>query len=612
MPSEDLPPLAPFPDLAPPAPRVPEAPAAAMVPAPKAAIPSLLSEAQRREFARAAGSLDGRESPAAPSEEPAVDLSEGFFSPAASDTMEMGQNPGLLPEEPVPAVDFLALPGSAEYGEPLTAPDERFSLQTLAAALAVNAPLPQGPAPAAEPVRPGDEWDLSAFLTGPEPCTPPPRPVPVPVVQYPDSGPLPGEPEPLMLFPPSGVLFPEAEPVAPLLPGKVPAAGIPAPVYSAAPAAGEPVVLFPQFPPPRQQEPESVYAETPDLLFPPVAEEKVYLLPPADEPAAAAAAVMMTAPPDVTEPEEAGNHGISLVLGGVLLIVTGMLLACTVPVLGLMAETAAVSAQAAGAVQIPHLHGGMFLALAGTIMCLFLGIGAIMLRRWAPPLIHAASWVVLLTVLVSMGTVTASAFYLSSQDTGSDSPGFLQENTLALSVMAVAGIALPLGLIAIFQRPSASFFCQQMDRKPRWTDERSVPALMVYCTGLFLALAALALAVSRAGMPLFGQFQEAGTLAWAGVGTAAATAAILTGLGRRAGWWMLLALSMAVTVSLFLTFREHHWHRMFHLPVPGGVDSGSIAGGVLAATAMLPALIILLMTRRAFSHPPDHHHYHSS
>jgi hypothetical protein len=56
-----------------------------------------------------------------------------------------------------------------------------------------------------------------------------------------------------------------------------------------------------------------------------------------------------------------------------------------------------------------------------------------------------------------------------------------------------------------------------------------------------------------------------------------------------------------MAVSLFLTFRQHDWRALFHLPAAA---TATAITGVLAAASMLPPLLILFITRKALDHDP--------
>lgn len=285
-------------------------------------------------------------------------------------------------------------------------------------------------------------------------------------------------------------------------------------------------------------------------------------------------------------------------MSGALLIILGMVLACRIPGLALEADSTSAAARGPAAVHAWHLHGQMFLSAAAAAGLLILGIGSATMRRWAPPLIHATGWVVLLTVLVSMGAATASMFYLSSNTTAGDAVS--GDGTLVFALTGAFGIALPLGLIALFQRPSIARLCHLTDNNPRWTDRRTVPGLMVFVTGLFLAVACFTLGIAHSGMPFFGEIGDGATgiQAWAAAGIVSAVAAAFASAGKRSGWWILFILSSILALSLFFTCQRHDWRTLAQLPAS---PAGSIIGGIIAAAAMLPVILILLMTRRSFA-----------
>jgi hypothetical protein len=545
---EDSPPIDPFPDLS---------PSGAADPDPK--VSSLLSSAQRDEFARAAGSLEGPLVPGFAGEPGGG--GDFLLSPVAdqppvsmTDRRRPESSRQVPLEQPVMEVDFLAVPGSEPAA--ITGAESGLNLQNLAAALIAS------PTPAAH-----DEWDFHPTLSPPD-SAPPPASESSAGVRGADSGlRAPAPPPPVMatadfMGPTPPVLeTPEIRDPAPL---PEPASG------HRATAAGVPPSLGPETEPDFDE----------PLAFP--------------VPSAPARGLS----PPVWEVADADERGVGMILSGALLIVLGLFLACRVPALALEADALAVSSHPTAEVNAAHLRAGMFLCAAGAAAFLVLGVGSASLRRWAPPLIHAAAWVVLLTVLAGMGSATAAMFYLSANDTAGDA---VPADGLALFAGAgLLGIALPLGFIALFQRPSVSRLCLAADRKHRWTDDLTVPALMVFITGLILAVAAFALGIAGAAVPLFGELRDhgSGAQAWSGIGLLTVIAAGFAAAGKRAGWWLLLVISAAMAVSLFLTCRQHDWRQLFHLPATA---AASTVTGLLAAAAMFPPILILFMTRKALA-----------
>lgn len=559
MPPEDLPPLAPFPDLTPASQSAGHTPAGEV---------PLLSSSQRQEFALVADSLQGLGNPM--TDEANDSLREGDFllivpedradAPVAEAAPRI-----LLPEEPVSTTDFLDLP-PVEGNKPGLA-DDGFDLRSIATALTSSAI----PLPVAMPEPEADEWSIASLISplapskeeapSPSPDTFLPVPVPMP------SPPL--RPIPIAIeMPPPALITAKADHSSAAAP-------------EAAPFLFQPAA-FPPFPSHLEEQPD--FDEP--LSFPVPSALGIHRAEP------------MTPTEEIGDP---ADRSFGMVLSGAVLILLGMIIACRIPGLALEADSTSAATRGPFAVRTWHLHGEMFLSLAGAAGILLLGIGSATLRRWAPPLIHAAGWVVLLTVLVCMGAATASMFYLSSNATAGDAVA--SDGTMLFAFAGIFGIALPLGLIALFQRPSVARLCKQTDDNPRWTDRHTVPALMVFITGVLLAIGCFTLAAAHSGMPVFGEIGDGrtGIQAWTATGIIAAVGAALTAAGKRSGWWTLLSLSSLLAVSLFLTCQGHDWHTLAQLPA---APSGSLAGGIFAASAMLPAILILLMTRRALQH--DH------
>lgn len=472
----------------------------------------------------------------------------------------------LLETEPVAAAGFLDVPDGHESKVGFL--DDGFNLKGLAATLNSSA-LPNA---AGEPDPEADEWSVAALISTAAPSKAQSVSSRDEFLSVPDK-----------IRPPS--LF---------------TIGTPVPAFVTATAdhstadSPEPMSVlfqpapFPQFPSPRAAAPD--YPPVPDfdepLSFP--------------VPSALGFTPIAPLPPEETG--DPADRGFGMVISGALLIILGLVLACRIPGLALEADSNAAASRGPAAVRTWQLHGEMFLSAAGAASLLLLGIGSATLRRWAPPLIHAAGWVVMLTVLVCMGAATVSMFYLSSNATAGDAVS--GDGTLVFALTGIFGIVLPLGLIAFFQRPSIARLCRLTDKEPRWTDRRTIPALMVFTTGVLLAIACFTLSVAHAGMPLFGEIGDGrtGIQAWAWIGILCAAAAACAAAGKRTGWWMLLILSGLVALSLFFTCQRHDWRTLMQL---SAAPSGSLVGGIIAASTMLPAILLLLMTRRAFAHHED-------
>lgn len=185
---------------------------------------------------------------------------------------------------------------------------------------------------------------------------------------------------------------------------------------------------------------------------------------------------------------------------------------------------------------------GFYLILA--VLFAVLGVGSIMARRWAPPLIQVTSWGWLLSGVIG----GAMMVFVMPQITASMPPGQPGAGTFVMGCMAVMtgvfGIAIPLAFILFYRRPDVKTTVERLDPVPRWTDRHPVPILIFAAWMFFGAVCVLlttfmyrALPLGRfmlRGLPMFALFAAMATLMfWIGVGT----------LQRKpAAWWSAIVL----------------------------------------------------------------------
>lgn len=306
----------------------------------------------------------------------------------------------------------------------------------------------------------------------------------------------------------------------------------------------------------------------------------------------------------ITAPDPAEADGsLGATLAGALLIAGGIFLVSRVPSLAGEVDKTLSSIDASTEVlgRAALIRGEIFISAVAGAFCLIMGIGAATLRRWAPPVIHAAGWVMLLTALLGLGVGTAALFHFSGNGTAGDaSPG---DATAVFAVVGIAGVALPLLLIAIFQGSALAQLCAAVDKRARWTDCRNIPSLMVVLTGLLLCTAASTMWLANARFPLFTEWElKHASNFWAGTALAGLAGTILTAAGKRAGWALLVLLVLTLGADLYLTCAAQSWQTLF----PGQqLAPGTTVGALLAASTMLPPLVILLMMRKSLApaHP---------
>lgn len=301
--------------------------------------------------------------------------------------------------------------------------------------------------------------------------------------------------------------------------------------------------------------------------------------------------------------EEAGWGSTGLLVAGGVLILAGLYLVRSVVLLAVQAGgERGIGQLAAGSWEFFRVHAAMVGAAAGGLLLLLLGTGAVAHRRWAPPLIHALGWVLVLFALSYAGVAAAAAFYLMGSAQELPAVSFLGGRELLLGVLLL--VVVPLGLIGVCQREDTAEACAATQRGRSWTDARPVPVLMTFLTGLGGVVLAGAMLSARAAFPAFGEFLggDDGSAAWAAVLVVSAVAVLLTGFQRELGWWLQMGLFLVLAPAVFLTLREHGWEGLFGGETVAG--QGALRTAVAGAGALFPVFLILLMARKAFDLRP--------
>ena len=301
-----------------------------------------------------------------------------------------------------------------------------------------------------------------------------------------------------------------------------------------------------------------------------------------------------SAAPLPREAETPAESGTGLILGGTGLILIGILLACRLPTFWLELD-------GADAWTRQKTEAGLILHAAAAITALTLGTGSVSLRRWAPPLIHAAGWVAALT---ACGIIAVAGFSWVSSETDESLSGSFP------LVGLLTALLVPLGYIFYYQQESATTTCEATDPQPAWTDGLPIPALMVFLTGLGLAAGAAALLCHQPAVSLPpGQLITGlpATVAWSALGGLGLGIALCVRFKKSAALWLLLlaTLALAVTISPPALTGGWPWDRLLGaLGRPADAGPSSPLVPLLAALLPVPLLLIFAMARRAFSSPP--------
>ena len=278
--------------------------------------------------------------------------------------------------------------------------------------------------------------------------------------------------------------------------------------------------------------------------------------------------------PSAPPPAEFKDRRTGLRIFGVLTILLGALFALLVPLM-ILGQT--INAKATGTpVRIGELfflivlYGGMATALV------WVGIGSIMLRRWARALlligsasglaIGAGAMVVLAFVLPQI-----SALIQAAQPAGRPP---LPEAAKVITLIAMGGtlfaiyVVLPGVWLLFYRSPHVKATCEAHDPVPRWTDACPLPVLTV---SLWLALGVpmmlLMPVIYHGVLPFFGVFLSggAGTVAYLVLATVWAwSARALYRLDVR-GWWVLVIAVCLLSLSHVLTYAQRDLMEVYAL-----------------------------------------------
>lgn len=255
------------------------------------------------------------------------------------------------------------------------------------------------------------------------------------------------------------------------------------------------------------------------------------------------------------------DQRVGLIIFGALGIIAGIL--CGLLCLFYVAMLAGLMGDEARPPQATFIQVMGFYGAAG-IAFIWLGIGSILCRRWAPALILAGGWLWLLSGAIGLAVLLAmhgsfdQAMAQAIKDAGSEiRPGLmLAIKAVMFSIFAVIYLIIPAALVLFYGRRAVRLTCGVRDPIPRWTDVLPMPALIA---AVMLSLFAFSLIVSALtpGWPFFTVLLR---------GPAAHLAALLQGslLGVAAwgafrlrpwAWWLGLAMPLFMMVSFAVFMR---------------------------------------------------------
>lgn len=308
-------------------------------------------------------------------------------------------------------------------------------------------------------------------------------------------------------------------------------------------------------------------------------------------------------------PSELRNRRPGLIGCGVVYLLFGVMFIgfCVLMVIALSVppQGAAKAAVPAGMVAYTSLF---YLALAALFMTL--GLGSIMARRWAPPLILVVSWGWLVTGVAS-GIMMGFLLPMMMATLPSEQPGTKTFVAGCMTVgIAAFGIAVPLAFVLFYRSAHVKTTVERLDPVPRWTDRHPLPLLVFASWMMFGAVSVLLSSFMYRALPV-GSFLLRGWQVFA-VMAVMATFLLWIGLGslRRfpAAWWsavLLLIIGVGWAALLMSSDPVAMYEAMSMQPDPHQAEMiGAMYSSpffyVWMATFWLAYLVFLLYLRRYF------------
>ena len=326
----------------------------------------------------------------------------------------------------------------------------------------------------------------------------------------------------------------------------------------------------------------------------------------------------------------------SLKVVGVLLLVFGGLCGCFAALMPVGMYFTALAARQAppGSLQaaaesrpdVPTMvvAGGTYALFAAAMV--WVGVGAVRLRRWARPVVLVAGWTWLATGVATFAHWALFGASMREMMTAGSPPGAPQPpREVVYAVTALAGaltfvtmIILPALLVWVFRRRGVRETLTYFDARPAWTDRCPTPVLAV-AAWLVLAAAGTAAYSAYAVLPVFGRFVKGPAAVAALLATAAVFLWLAWGVYRLkpVAWWATAVLWTLWAGSMVWTFTSTGYHEFYRQAgySPREIDmmmrySGQFEDGTVWMLALWSVALIgyLLYVRRHFAAappPPD-------
>lgn len=313
------------------------------------------------------------------------------------------------------------------------------------------------------------------------------------------------------------------------------------------------------------------------------------------------------------------DRKIGLVLFGIFTASIGILCALFVPLLLLAPTLAAKSPNAAPPPTPAQMLPGIAFFVIMAVVLVWLGIGSIMLRRWARALLLVGAWSWLVVGVISLVAMVFAWPHMTAAIEAAQPPGQAPLPAAAraiilgtmLGTVAVLYVILPGIWVLFYQSRHVKATCETRDAVVRWTDRCPLPVLAVSVWLAFSGAIMLLLPFAYHGvLPFFGMFLT---------GPAGVTAELVLAAFwlyaswalyrlRISGWWIAFALSAIMMFSGVMTYMHHDLGEIFR--AMGYSDQQAreytrigfrpAAMSWLSAVVTVPVLCYLVFIRRFF------------
>jgi hypothetical protein len=305
-----------------------------------------------------------------------------------------------------------------------------------------------------------------------------------------------------------------------------------------------------------------------------------------------------------------------LVIFGVLTVLGGCFCALFVPLILVAPRLAAGSGNPPS---VPHSTlptAIMYAALA--VASIWLGIGSIMVRRWARALLAVWSWSCLVIGFFALVMMAFMAPRFGEAMSAARPPGQPELSQAARSgamvvmfvVMGTFFVLLPLVWALFYSGKNVKATCEARDPVTRWTDRCPLPVLAASLWIAFGALMMLLVPAYGSVAPFFGillsgaagiAFYILIALVWAYCAWA------IYHLNRR-GWWVYVVTLVLFCVSSVITYSRHDLSEVYATMGHSteqitAIQKLALSGGFMVWSSLLftlPILAYLLYIRKFF------------